>query len=92
LQAAGIAASAVQNLRDVLERDDPARPHFQRVYQPSRPDWEILLDAEPIRFGDEQRNLQRAPMLGEHNDFVLSEILGMTDEEVAELVVEGVIQ
>jgi crotonobetainyl-CoA:carnitine CoA-transferase CaiB-like acyl-CoA transferase len=92
LQAVGVAASAVQDLRDVLELDDPERPHFQRVDQPSRPDWEIILDAEPIRFGAEQRLLQRAPMLGEHNEFVLREILGLSDEEVAQLIVDGVVQ
>jgi len=36
--------------------------------------------------------LRRAPLLGEHNEYALKEILGMSDEEIAELVVEGVIE
>jgi len=35
---------------------------------------------------------RRAPLLGEHNEYALKEILGMSDEEIAELVIEGVIE
>jgi crotonobetainyl-CoA:carnitine CoA-transferase CaiB-like acyl-CoA transferase len=30
--------------------------------------------------------------LGEHNEYVLKEILGMSDEEVAELIIEGAVE
>ena len=30
--------------------------------------------------------------MGEHNDYALREILGMDDEEIAELVIAGVLQ
>jgi len=36
--------------------------------------------------------VQRAPLLGEHNEYVLKHILGMSDEEIAELVIEGVVE
>jgi crotonobetainyl-CoA:carnitine CoA-transferase CaiB-like acyl-CoA transferase len=32
----------------------------------------------------------RPPMLGEHNDYVYTKLLGMTDEEFVELMQEGV--
>jgi crotonobetainyl-CoA:carnitine CoA-transferase CaiB-like acyl-CoA transferase len=35
--------------------------------------------------------MRRAPLLGEHNEYVLKGILGMSDEEIAELVIEGVL-
>jgi len=39
-----------------------------------------------------QFELQRAPLLGEHNEYALKEIIGMSDEEISELVIEGVIE
>jgi len=30
--------------------------------------------------------------MGEHNEYVLKDILGMSDEEIAELVIVGVIE
>jgi crotonobetainyl-CoA:carnitine CoA-transferase CaiB-like acyl-CoA transferase len=36
--------------------------------------------------------LESAPLLGEHNEYVLKEILGMSDEEIAELIIEGAIE
>lgn len=35
---------------------------------------------------------KRAPLLGEHKEFVSEHILGMSDEEIAKLVMEGVIE
>ncbi len=34
---------------------------------------------------------RRAPMIGEHSDQILREVLGKTDDEVAELTVDSVI-
>jgi crotonobetainyl-CoA:carnitine CoA-transferase CaiB-like acyl-CoA transferase len=33
-----------------------------------------------------------APLLGEHNEYVLKEFLGMSDEEIADLMAEGVLE
>ncbi len=38
------------------------------------------------------RELRRAPLLGEHNEYALKELLGMPDDEIAELIIEGIIQ
>ena len=35
--------------------------------------------------------LRRGPLLGEHNDYVFKEGLGISDKEITELVNEGVI-
>lgn len=32
------------------------------------------------------------PLLGEHNEYALKNILGMDEDEIAELVVEGVLE
>jgi crotonobetainyl-CoA:carnitine CoA-transferase CaiB-like acyl-CoA transferase len=46
----------------------------------------------PIRFSAARVSLDRpAPGLGEHNNHVYRELLGYTEEQVAELVAEAVI-
>ena len=35
--------------------------------------------------------LSPAPCLGQHNEYVYKEILGMTDEQIGDLIAEGVI-
>ena len=37
-------------------------------------------------------DMQRAPLLGEDNEYILKEIFGMSDDEIAELVIEGVLE
>ena len=92
LQRQGIAAAAVENLRDTLELDPQLQHHYERVTQPSDPDAEIAIDGEAIRFVGVERPLQRAPMLGEHNEYILRDIVGLSQEEFDQLVADGVIQ
>ena len=92
LQAAGIAANAVENLRDMMEVDEHFRDHFQIIQQPSAPELDIAVERDAIRFmHEDDRILQRSPMLGEHNEYALREIAGLSQEEFDELVVAGVI-
>ena len=92
MQAAGIAANAVEDLRDMMDVDEHFRDHYQRVEQPSHPGFGIWIDAAPWEFAHlERRVLERSPMLGEHNEEVLSELLGKSQEEIAELVAAGVV-
>ncbi len=92
LQAAGIAANAVEDLRDMMDLDEHFRDHYQRVEQPTHPGFGIWIDRAPWEFAHlKPRTLERAPMLGEHTQQVLSELLGMQESEIAELVGEGVV-
>ncbi|MYC01903.1 MAG: CoA transferase [Chloroflexi bacterium] len=92
MQAAGIAANAVEDLRDMMDVDEHFRDHYQRVEQPSHPGFGIWIDAAPWEFAHlERRVLERSPMLGEHNEEVLSGLLGKSQEEIAELVAAGVV-
>ena len=36
--------------------------------------------------------IRRAPLLGEHTEYALKEILGLTEEEIEELVIEDVLR
>jgi len=92
MQAARIAANAVEDLRDMMDVDEHFRDHYQRVEQPSPPGFGIWIDGAPWEFAHlERRVLERSPMLGEHNEEVLSGLLGKSQEEIAELVAAGVV-
>ncbi|MBI4283443.1 MAG: CoA transferase [Chloroflexi bacterium] len=92
MQAAGVAAGVVATGEDLLEHDPQLkhRRFFREVDHPQagkhhqrRP--AFLLSKSPVE-------LRRAPLLGEHNEYALKEILGLSDEEVAELVIQGVVE
>ena len=91
LQRNGIAAAPVEHLRDTFERDPELRHHYQAVRQPSAPDVEIPIDGEAIRFVGVEHALERAPMLGEHNEPVLCNVVGLAREELDQLVLDGVL-
>ncbi len=91
LQGAGVAAGVVQAGRDLLR--DPhmkARQHFRTLYHPvigpqsyHAPAYRLSLT--PCRIDSP------APCLGEHNEQVLKGLLGFTDDEIAEMLINGVI-
>jgi crotonobetainyl-CoA:carnitine CoA-transferase CaiB-like acyl-CoA transferase len=92
LQAAGVPAHRVSTASDILA--DPqlvARGHFTLVEQP-----EVgAVTVETPRFRLSQSAFvppQPAPTLGQHNDFVLREILRMSDDEITELAVSGALE
>ncbi len=91
LQSKGIPAAAVEELRDTVEADPQLARHYQRIRQPSMPDFEIIVDAEPIRLAGDEHIMERAPGLGEHSEAVLRDILGLTMEQFDELVVDGIV-
>ena len=91
LQEASVPAGAVQKAPDVLsdphvlDRDyfvEMGGEHIERVPYPG----------SPVKFdGQRATNWQRAPKLGEHNEEVLRDVLGMTDTEISRLRDDGVI-
>ena len=92
LQECGVAASAVEKLPELIEQDPQLAGYYQRISQPTDPSHEITVDSNPIRFAGRERSVKRAPMLGEHNEAVLSELLGMTPDAYAQLVLDDVLK
>jgi benzylsuccinate CoA-transferase BbsF subunit len=92
LQAAGVAAGVVQTVEDLFA--DPqlaARGHFQRL--PHAEMGEHANDADCFSLSvTPARYRTAAPMLGEHTEQVLREILGMDDDEIVELLQSGVLE
>jgi crotonobetainyl-CoA:carnitine CoA-transferase CaiB-like acyl-CoA transferase len=92
LQAAGVAAGVVQNARDTLENDPhlKARGYYVHLDHPEA--GRTAYDGLGFRLSKTPGRLQSpAPMLGEHTDRVCREVLQMDDEEMAQLVIQGVL-
>ena len=91
MQEAGVAAGVVQNTEDILEHD-PQLKHLHFFWQVDHPIiGKHYSAASPFVLSKSPCELKPAPLLGEHNEYAYKEILGMSDEEIAELVIEGVI-
>ena len=78
-------------LADTYERDPQLRHHYQQVRQPARPDLDVPVDREPVRWVGAEHQLQRSPGVGEHGHEVVCGILGRSDEEFALLLADGVL-
>jgi len=91
LQKGGIAAMPCYDGPQVVA--DPhvvERDVFQKVTHPLL--GERMVPGPPWRFSDTPARVRRAaPLLGEHNRYVLHEILGMPEEEIARLEEEKVV-
>jgi len=97
LQAAGVPAGAVQDAADRLERDPQlaARGHFTMLGNDEVDP--MALEGLPVHLGRTPAHsggrLRRGPpLLGQDNDYVLGEILGLDAEARAALLDEGVLR
>ena len=91
LQAAGIAAAPVEHLADTYGLDPQLRHHYQHLRQPSRPDLDVPVDREPVRWVGADHRLTRSPGVGEHGHEIVCGVLGRSDEEFAGLLADGVL-
>jgi 2-methylfumaryl-CoA isomerase len=76
-----------QTFRQMVEEDprcSPRNPLFSRLEQPGIGSY--LVPGSPLQFSDEGRVApRRAPLLGEHTDEVLSELLRLSDAQIGKL-------
>jgi benzylsuccinate CoA-transferase BbsF subunit len=93
LQALGVPAAPVQNLRDAMETDERlAARHYVTVEQPSHPGVRVPIQNTPIQTAGAPRTVGRAPRYGEDNDYVLQDILGRSPADVRALRQAGVVR
>jgi crotonobetainyl-CoA:carnitine CoA-transferase CaiB-like acyl-CoA transferase len=92
LQAAGVRAGAVQDASD-LEQTDPQIAAHGTFFELDHPVIGVAtFEGMPFRIGGlAADNWRSAPLLGEDNEYVFKEIVGLDDEEMGELAAEGVI-
>jgi benzylsuccinate CoA-transferase BbsF subunit len=91
LQAEGVPSGVAQRSSDLLE--DPQLAHRRLFrYLEHGEMGNVPYAGHQFRIlGYDSGPRSAAPLLGEHNDYVLREILGMDDEEIAEAVISGAI-
>lgn len=91
LQERGVAAGVVQDAGDLA--NDPqlkGRSFFVELDHPEL--GKTISDATPIRLSDTPAKYSRAaPVKGQDNDYVYKQLLGISEEELAELRRQGII-
>ena len=92
MQAAGVPAGAVLSGEDLVA--DPQLNHRGTHVILKHPEiGPHIYHPPPYRFSKTPHELTMpAPCLGQHNEYVLKDILGMSDDEVADLLVAGALE
>lgn len=90
MQSAGIAASTVENSRDLFE--DPQLKHRGSLHYMEHPVIGRHAYGRPaFRLSKTPDRQSAAPALGQHNEYVCKQILGLSDDEIAQLLVDRVL-
>jgi benzylsuccinate CoA-transferase BbsF subunit len=92
LQEAGVAAAVVESGEDLVA--DPQLNHRGTLVILEHPEiGPHIYQTPPYRFSKTPHELTMpAPCLGQHNEYILKEVLGMSDDEVADLLVAGALE
>ena len=89
LQSAGVPAGVVQRSSDLLQDPQLAHRRFHR-HMDHQVMGNIPYSGHQFRIcGYDNGPRFPAPLFGQHNEYVMREILGMTDEEVTEVLAAG---
>lgn len=91
LQETGVPCGAVQNAKDLAE--DPQlmeRDYFVQLQHPVL--GTTISDASPIKFAESSGPYWKAaPLLGEDNQYVYIELLGLTERELTSYIKRGIV-
>ncbi len=88
-QQKGVPAGVLENGEDLL-RDPHLKERGHYVELPHPEEGAMLYQNPTIVLSRTPGTITRSPLLGEHNHYILKEILGLTDRERKELEKEGV--
>ena len=93
MQKAGISAGVVQNGQDIVD-SDPQLAHRHHLFTLDHPEiGSYVSEAPGFRLSDVPLDLhESSPCVGEHNYYVCSELLGISDEDFANMVSAGVLE
>jgi benzylsuccinate CoA-transferase BbsF subunit len=91
LTDAGVAAAPSRDARDIYaDRHLHERGAFVTVNHPELGDLELI--GPPWKMNGLETEAVRAPFLGEHNNEVFKEVVGLTDDDLSALRERGTIQ
>jgi len=92
LQESGIHSEVVQNAEDLV-KDAHLKERKFFVQLDHDKSGDMVSDRSPIRFIDSPEPCRKtAPMLGEDNQYVFKNLLGLTESEFSEYVDKGIIR
>ena len=92
LQRRGVPAGVVQSAREMLA-DEHLKERGYYVYLDHPEAGRTAYDGPPFVLSKTPGKLRSpAPLLGQHTEQVCKEILGLSDDEIADLLVAGVLQ
>ncbi|MDO8615473.1 MAG: CoA transferase [Dehalococcoidia bacterium] len=92
LQSSGVPAGVVQSARELLDVDEHLKARGYYAYLDHPETGRAAYDGPPFKLSKTPGALRSpAPQLGQHTEYVCKEILGLTDEQIADLLVEGVL-
>ncbi len=91
MQAAGVAAGALQNSEDMYYDLQLRNAGYLIDVEVGR-QGKMTFDGPPLFLSEGQKTTTDiAPLLGEHNDFIYRELLGLKQEEIERLIETQVI-
>ena len=90
LQSAGVRANMVEKNSDLFEDAQLKHRHFfVRLNHPEIGKPAYQQQADFILSKTPRQITMPSPCLGEHNEYVYKELLGMTDDEIADYIADG---
>jgi benzylsuccinate CoA-transferase BbsF subunit len=92
LQAKGVPAGVVQTAEDVLDHDEHLKARGFYVYLEHPEAGRNAYDGPQFRLSETPARLHGpGPLLGEHNEYVLRDLIGYDDERIADLLASQVV-
>jgi len=92
MQRAGVPAGVVNDGEDLQTRDPQLKERGFYVWLDHPEAGRIAHDGLTFALSKTPGEVRRAPLLGEHNEYVYKEVLGFSEEEVNQLITEGVLE
>ena len=90
LQGAGVPAGPSVSIRELVE--DPHLKERGYFIAPEHPEvGQRILEGMPWKSSISQPDFKHAPILGQDNYYVFHDLLNISDEEIARLMAEGII-
>ncbi len=92
LQTAGVPAGVVETGEDQVEHDPQLAYRKYLVRTNHAEVGPYLVHRTPFLTSKSAQKVGPAPLLGEHNEYVLKELLGFSDDDIADLVIDGAVE
>lgn len=92
MQAAGVAAGVLKTVEDLIEYD-PQLAYRHHYWRPDHSEiGEYVTPGPPFNLSKTSAEVRSAPLLGEHNEYVVKELLGLPEEDVVDLTIDEALE